>query len=279
MAMMPTEQFPGTALAAGGPCGAVRVLTFGQEPGACPAMLPADGACTWRGLADGGVHLWTMNLGADGTDDARHLALLDLAEQERAARFAFPVHRHRFVRRHAIGRRILARYLDCAPEEIRFAYGDYGKPCLAPLQPQQRVQFSASSSEDVGCLAVTLDRAVGVDVEVPTKAKREAWRSVAETAFHRDETAALFRLPAERAGKVFFRLWTLKEAYCKALGTGLQSLEQAPSLHQIAADDSGAACPLSHQGRTWLCRSLALPMPNSVVASLVVERWHPGRAG
>jgi 4'-phosphopantetheinyl transferase len=275
MAMLPTEQLLDAAFAAGGPCGAGRVLTFGQEPEAGPAMPTADDACSWRGLLGGGVHVWTMDLGADRIDDARHLALLDLEEQERAARFAFPVHRQRFIRRHAIGRRILARYLDCAPEEIRFAYGDYDKPCLAPTQNQRCLQFSASSSEDVGCLAVTLNRAVGVDVEVPTKAKREAWRSVAETAFHRDEVAALLRLPAERAGEMFFRLWTLKEAYCKALGTGLQSLEQAPSLHQIAADDSGGACPLSHLGRTWLCQSLALPNSG---AALVVEQRGPSAA-
>jgi len=273
---MPTEQLLDSAFAAGDPSGRVRVLALDRELRAGPAMPTADGPCSWGGLSSGGVHLWMLDLGPDRIDDACHLALLDSAEQERATRFAFPVHRQRFIRRHATARRILARYLDCAPEAIRFAYGDYGKPCLAPPQHQRRLQFSASSSEDVGCLAVTLDRAVGVDVEVPTKAKREAWRSVAKTAFHGDEAAALSRLPAERAGEVFFTLWTLKEAYCKALGTGLQSLEQAPSLHQIAVNDSGGACALSHQGREWLCRSLALP--NGTAGSLIVGERDMGPA-
>jgi len=274
--MMPTEKLLDSAPATGDLPRRVRVLALDQELGAGPVPLTAYEARSWRGLSDGGVHLWTLDLGPDRIDDACHLALLDPAEQERATRFVFPVHRHRFIRRHAIARRILARYLGCAPEAIRFAYGDYGKPRLAPPQNQPRLRFSASSSEDVGCLAVTLDRTVGVDVEVPTKAKREAWRSVAKTAFHRDEAAALSRLPAERAGDVFFRLWTLKEAYCKALGTGLQSLEQAPSLYQIAANDSGGACALSHQSRKWLCRGLALP--DGTAVSLVVGERDMGPA-
>ena len=216
------------------------------------------------------VHLWLMDLAAETLDGARCQALLDREEAERACRFAFPVHRDRFVRRHALTRHVLASYLECAPEDIGFAYGEYGKPRLAFPANHHGVQFSLSSSEDLAVLAVARGRMVGADVEVPTAAKREAWRSVAATAFHREETAALLRLPSEPGGEAFFRLWTLKEAYCKALGSGLQILERAPLLHVPASDGRCGIHPLFHDGRNWLCR--CLPLSDGAVASLVVKQ-------
>ncbi|HEU0303200.1 MAG TPA: 4'-phosphopantetheinyl transferase superfamily protein [Gaiellaceae bacterium] len=81
------------------------------------------------------------------------------------------------------------------------------------------VRFSVSRSGTVGLLAVTRGRAVGVDVE--RIEPRRALGPIADQLFAADEAAELRALPEETRVARFYALWTRKEAYAKALGTGL----------------------------------------------------------
>lgn len=53
----------------------------------------------------------------------------------------------------------------CPPQHLRFAYTPNGKPYL-PETPH--LTFSLTHTGDLGLLAVTCHRRVGVDVEAPT---------------------------------------------------------------------------------------------------------------
>ena len=80
------------------------------------------------------------------------------------------------------------------------------------------LRSSVSRSGDVGLLAVTRWREVGVDVE--RVEPRHALGPIADRLFAEDEAAELRSLPDTGRIQRFFELWTRKEAYAKALGVG-----------------------------------------------------------
>ena len=75
-----------------------------------------------------------------------------------------------------------------------------------------------SHAGDVALYAVTRGRRVGVDVErvVPDV----AGSTVPEHIFSPRDVATLRALPLDEQTAAFFRCWTRKEAYVKALGAG-----------------------------------------------------------
>jgi 4'-phosphopantetheinyl transferase len=82
-----------------------------------------------------------------------------------------------------------------------------------------RLGFNLSRSGSLALYAVTGGERVGVDVE-RMRDDVDALR-VADRLFSPAERQALRRLPASRRRAAFFSCWTRKEAYAKALGSGL----------------------------------------------------------
>jgi 4'-phosphopantetheinyl transferase len=147
---------------------------------------------------------------------AQFAALLSADESARAARFAFPHLREAFTLARGALRILLGRAEGAAPEDVRFSYGAKGKP---ELTPRSRVQFNASHSADLALIAITLDREIGVDVEQVRPMRDLA--GIAARFFSAGETAQLNSLPQDQREAAFFRCWTRKEAYIKAIGDGL----------------------------------------------------------
>ena len=110
-------------------------------------------------------------------------------------------------------RRVLSDVTGTAPEQLAFTFGEHQKPQLAS---RADVQFNLSHSGEYAVCAVS-EQPVGIDTEQPA----EIAHSLAREFFHPDEAAFLDGLPETLYQEYFFRLWTLKEAYVKYLGTGL----------------------------------------------------------
>lgn len=171
-------------------------------------------------IGEAEVHVWRARL------DLAAALLSDLArilapdERERAARFHFPVHRARFVAARGILRRILARYLELAPEAVALESSEFGKPLLAGRH-RTDLQFNLSHSQDLALYAVARGRSLGVDVEHIREGFAED--SLAERFFAPGEVRALRALPSGRQTSAFFECWVRKEAYVKAKGTGLST--------------------------------------------------------
>ena len=90
---------------------------------------------------------------------------------------------------------------------------EYGKPYFPGLPD---FHFSLSHSGERVLCAVS-PQPVGCDIEKP----RGYDPHLAQRFFHPDESAWLLSLPAEEQPAAFFRLWTCKESFIKALGLGL----------------------------------------------------------
>jgi len=81
------------------------------------------------------------------------------------------------------------------------------------------LEFNLSHTEGMILCAVTAGCPIGVDVE--DSFRTAECLPLARRFFHPTETALLENLPADQLLLAFYRLWTLKEAYLKALGAGL----------------------------------------------------------
>jgi 4'-phosphopantetheinyl transferase len=215
------------------------------------------------------VHVWIVELAAGAAAVETCLRSLSADERERAARFRFERLKTAFTLTRGTLRALLGRYLAMEPGSVRFAYGPRGKPRLA--LPEVALEFNVSRSGTFAAYAFAAGCPLGVDIEEvrPMSAQEQVVRRFFSPA-ERQEWLAL---DASQRDAAFFRCWTRKEAYVKALGDGLAmpldsfsvSLRpEAPASPIHAAGDPGAAS-------RWSLYSLA-PADGYAGALAVPER-------
>jgi len=149
---------------------------------------------------------------------------LSTAELRRAASFVRPADRAAYATAHTALRRLLAGYLDRPPAALTFVRepcpgcaGPHGRPAVLQAGGGPPLHFSLAHSRGLIAVAVA-PRVIGVDVErLPSPETVEA----CARALHPGEQAELAAAPQGERRAHFGRLWTRKEAYLKALGTGL----------------------------------------------------------
>jgi 4'-phosphopantetheinyl transferase len=171
-------------------------------------------------LGMGDVHVWRACLDCDTSTLSRLESSLSLDETARAERFVLKRDRDHFVIARGILRELLCQYLKCAPQIIEFQYGVNGKPELSGYHTRASVRFNISHSRGVGLFAVSLNRRVGIDLELVRA--ESAGTEIAARYFSTREVNELRGLPTEQQAQGFFLCWTRKEAYVKAQGAGLQ---------------------------------------------------------
>jgi 4'-phosphopantetheinyl transferase len=147
------------------------------------------------------------------------LWLLGEEERARAARFVVERERARFIVARATLRRLLGERLGVSPRAVRLARAPHGKPALAGPSGASGLRFNVSHSEDVALFAFARGREIGVDVEAVRSI--EDADSIAGRFFSPSEREAFFSLAAAERQLAFFRCWTRKEAFVKAIGDGL----------------------------------------------------------
>lgn len=167
------------------------------------------------------IHVWRAFLKGTPADLRRLRSLLSDPELRKTHRFYFQKDYERYILVHGILRQILGRYLDSAPDQIRFQYGSYGKPFVADQPDHHTLHFNVSYSEGIALFAFTVNRRIGIDIERIRSGI--AQEQIAERFFSPGEVAALRSLPASHRPGAFFSCWTRKEAIVKARGVGLSA--------------------------------------------------------
>jgi 4'-phosphopantetheinyl transferase len=160
------------------------------------------------------VHVWLADI-----DGPAPSGLLSADEEDRAARFYFERHRRRFVAGRTTLRRILATYLEESPAALQFSYGAHGKPALVGQEGDEGLRFNLAHCQGRAIYAVTRGREVGVDIEA-LRPMPDAL-DLAERFFSETERRTLRGLLPEQVPEGFFNAWTRKEAFVKAVGSGL----------------------------------------------------------
>jgi 4'-phosphopantetheinyl transferase len=152
---------------------------------------------------------------------ARFAGMLSPEETQRVERMQFVEGRHQMLVTRALVRSVLSLYSpQVSPADWRFDRGELGRPSVARDMPEaaRALHFNVAHTKGLVVMAVGRMPEIGVDVERIDPAVRLA---VARRYFSPPEVAALDALPPEARSRRFQRLWTLKEAYLKALGTGI----------------------------------------------------------
>ncbi len=169
------------------------------------------------------IALWHACCSSDQATKMEQWCLqwLNDSEQERANEFKVATSQHQ----HIVGRG-MARWLlqtkECGPRDIQFEIENQGKPFVAEPAVAKR-PFNVSHTDGlVLCILGTLQhRHVGVDVE---RLDRRTNPDLATRYFSAPEIEQLNLVsePIERK-YLFLKIWTLKEAFIKAIGTGLRT--------------------------------------------------------
>jgi 4'-phosphopantetheinyl transferase len=214
------------------------------------------------------LHVWSIPLDLPESDVSEASQVLSEDELSRAVRFHFALHRRRYIAGRSALRSILAAYVGKRAGDLKFFYGSHGKPHLA--LPDGGVRFNFSNSEGHAICAVMRDTEIGADLEM-VRALSD-YETIAEQFFSPGETKTLLSLPPGSRQEAFVNCWTRKEAFLKALGSGLalplDSFEVSlrpgdpARLLSVGGNSAGAS--------GWTLISMS-PLPN-FVASVAVRR-------
>ena len=152
-----------------------------------------------------GEDIWGFDLEA---------ALGDISEQRRGQALKF---------RHEQGQRLCVLAYQLLKQGLRetygitenplFEYNEHGKPSIAG---HPEIFFNLSHCKEAAVCVVS-DQPIGVDVE----SIREFKESLVNYTMNDDEIAQINS--AEHPAAAFIRLWTMKEATMKLIGTGISN--------------------------------------------------------
>lgn len=177
----------------------------------------------WRVYREiGNVTVLRVDLSAHTEREQSALTWLDAGERLSWQRYLHLGARRRFLLCRAALRIALCERLACKNTQLAFGVAQHGKPFALVDGVAAAVSFNVSHSGEHGLIALAPTGRLGVDVE-KYAARRHIDQLVAAagvlTAHEREELAHLHGNDKER---MFVRLWTIKEALAKALGTGLR---------------------------------------------------------
>jgi 4'-phosphopantetheinyl transferase len=163
-------------------------------------------------LSEADTIIWKIAVAAEMEREDRHARFLHNSELQLASRLKQGRKRSLFIITRSILRQLIAHYSGRGIAEIDIRRNAHGKPWL------EGIEFNLSHSRDWALIALTRDRAVGVDVQY-MKPKLDFER-ISRRRYAPEEhlQVAAGADPSERREQ-FFAIWTRKEAYIKAHGT------------------------------------------------------------
>ncbi len=155
-----------------------------------------------------------------------------------------------FLARRMLLRQLIARRLGCAAEAVVIAADESGAPRLAlPFKnaPEPELFLSIARRGALAALAIA-SRPIGVDMEILGPPEE-----IPTAMLHAAEAERLVPLGRAARHRAFLEIWTLKEAYLKALRTGLSrepaEIEVRREGTQIRLFDRGLGVAAACQSR------------------------------
>ena len=225
------------------------------------------------------VHIWFSDLKQLYPYPESFEPLLSHDERDYFRGLPIPRVRNRQIITRGLLRFLLASYLDLAPSSLEFEKGKHGKPFLKPCGKTRTLNFNVTHSQDIALFAFSDLPDIGIDCEWSAGQRKRDLKGLAQRVFTQKECRELMCLPESDRENAFYRGWTRKEAFTKALGDGFQygfqtfsvplgadpkkpmilrnhkfnALPEYWRLHDIPLGEGGYAC---------LCHMKTLPEPN-----------------
>ena len=165
------------------------------------------------------IHIWTCVLNHLERTVNNYYSLLSSDEKIRAEKFKIREIRNRWIITRGLLRVLLSHYQECEPQQIEFNYNEFGKPFVSADEAGNSISFNLSDSDDLVVYVFAKTGSVGIDVEKVTEINNLS--EVIDLCFHKDEKKWFNDLPLDKRNNIFYKIWTTKEAYIKAIGKGL----------------------------------------------------------
>lgn len=195
-------------------------------------LLPSAQLPSWRQTKP---HFeWWNHFREVGTTTVMHVDLSPHAEREMSAlawldtgeRSSRQCYLHlgaqrRFTMCRAALRIILCGQLACRNEQLSFGISRHGKPFALVDGIPAAISFNVSHSGNHGLIALASAGQLGVDIEEYVPRRYLDQLAESDSVFTSNERAELAQIHGDDRVRLFTRLWTIKEALLKALGTGL----------------------------------------------------------
>ena len=223
-----------------------------------------------------GIDVIHVDLRPDRDREEEATAWLDRAETERLRRFRIARPRREFALCRAALRANLCNLLDCTNDRLSFGLHEHGKPFALVEGRAVPLGFNVSHSAPHGLIAFASQgrpqSRIGADAEVSRRDRD--FDGIAGRVFGPEERAALAAAWGDDKIRLFYRLWTLKEALIKALGTGFSlnpSRFEVPSSMVHGLDSGGFRFPHEPADR-WRLASL----PDAGFAAAIAYEIDPG---
>lgn len=162
------------------------------------------------------VHVWKVDVSLKDKRSESFISFLSLDEKERASKFKFPKDRAVYITGKFLLRSLLGHYLKTNPKKIVFEYSEFGKPSYLK---NVELDFNVSHSGNRIIIGFSKKQIIGVDIE---KIKKDFDPlNLANNFFSKEEIIALSQTKNSEMFQAFYRCWTRKESFIKAVGEGL----------------------------------------------------------
>jgi len=168
-------------------------------------------------LSDERIHVFLIQLKLFNYNE--FLSYLSEGENQRAHKLKVEQKLKQFVITRGLLRQLLSKCLEKRPGEIEFSFGQHCKPYIKDKYNSKSIEFNISHSGDYALIAITLENAVGVDIE---KVNSEIDYQLLSNRFFSDkEKNELINYADDEQLDVFYRAWVRKESFIKATGKGI----------------------------------------------------------
>ena len=164
------------------------------------------------------IRMLHVDLTPDDNREAEAARWLDGDELIRMKRFKVGRPRTQYALCRSALRACLCRTLGCRNSDLSFGYGKFGKPFAIVSGRQNPVSFNVTHSGQHGLIAVAERCRLGIDAEI--RRDDRDFDAIGERVYGENEQSALKVCAGAAKLGLFYRLWTMKEALIKAIGTG-----------------------------------------------------------
>lgn len=189
-----------------------------KEKAARPPGFPPPGELR---LSGNRIDVWLTSV----ADEERLIpvltGMLSEDERERFRHLSSDVKRHHSLIVRSVLRLVLARYLPIRPEDFVFASSPDKKPALAGAGAESGLRYNLSHSHGLLLCGITAGAEIGVDIEKMRPGY--TFDKIARRHFSPGEYTFFRNASTSEKIETFFTVWTRKEAFLKALGTGLHT--------------------------------------------------------
>lgn len=211
------------------------------------------------------IHIWILP--STSTENLENdIKKLSAEEQLRSGKFVQNADRLHYLTGHACLRKILGAYLKLPSETLVFETGEHGKPYLSSDTPGEPIYFNLSHSGDRIAL-IFGNSPVGIDIQKTTPSGNEM--KLARRYFHPEEFSLFSELDSSGRAQLFFRYWSIREAFLKGLGTGLTL--STSSFYVTPETANTFRITRSEQDYSdWIIHSV--PAPDGYVCSAAVRK-------